>query len=87
MSLLSWVLTSNLLAHAQVKEFEVAQVAAALAALEGSETHNIKITYIVIQKRHHTRLFPAQPKDGDRNGNVLPGLCLPSVSDTSDMCS
>ena len=33
------------------------------------------ITFVVVQKRHHTRLFP-QPQDQqnrDRSGNILPG--------------
>ena len=31
------------------------------------------ITFVVVQKRHHTRLFPARPNEGDRSGNILPG--------------
>lgn len=32
------------------------------------------ITFVVVQKRHHTRLFPARPTEGDRSGNILPGM-------------
>ncbi|KAL8140371.1 hypothetical protein V2J09_006392 [Rumex salicifolius] len=28
-----------------------------------------RVTFVVVQKRHHTRLFPADPKMQDRNGN------------------
>ena len=31
------------------------------------------ITFLVVQKRHHTRFFPQTPRDGDRSGNVPPG--------------
>lgn len=34
------------------------------------------ITFIVVQKRHHTRLFPQNPRDGDRNGNIQPGTVV-----------
>jgi hypothetical protein len=37
------------------------------------------ITFVVVQKRHHTRLFPL-PQDQqnrDRSGNVLPGAGSP----------
>ena len=31
------------------------------------------ITFMVVQKRHHTRFFPQTPQAGDRSGNVQPG--------------
>ena len=31
------------------------------------------ITFMVVQKRHHTRFFPSSPQAGDRSGNVPPG--------------
>ncbi|XP_011688229.1 PREDICTED: protein argonaute-2 isoform X2 [Wasmannia auropunctata] len=38
---------------------------------------NIEITCVVVQKRHHVRLFPVNPKDtDDRNGNVRPGTIV-----------
>lgn len=55
---------------------ELSQIAAACCAVAGRDPSGIKITYIMINKRHHTRLFPANPRsmDADRNGNVLPGM-------------
>jgi eukaryotic translation initiation factor 2C len=39
-----------------------------------------QITFIVVQKRHHTRLFPANPKDSeDRNMNVPAGTCVDTI--------
>ena len=36
------------------------------------------ITFVVAQKRHKTRMFPAAPKGfgADRNGNVVPGTVV-----------
>ncbi|KAI5423262.1 argonaute 5 [Lathyrus oleraceus] len=38
-----------------------------------------KVTFVVVQKRNHTRLFPVNPKETDRSGNIMPG----TVVDTS----
>jgi hypothetical protein len=39
-----------------------------------------QITFLVVQKRHHTRFFPVQGKQGsnmmDRNGNVPSGFVV-----------
>ncbi|KDP43930.1 hypothetical protein JCGZ_05397 [Jatropha curcas] len=34
------------------------------------------VTFIVVQKRHHTRLFPVNSGQADRSGNVLPGTVI-----------
>ena len=34
------------------------------------------ITFVVVQKRHHTRVFPNSPRDAERSGNVIPGTSL-----------
>lgn len=45
------------------------------------------ITFVVVQKRHNTRLFPATDRDGDRSGNCVPGtvvdtgICHPTQFD------
>lgn len=56
---------------AEVQQKELTQIMAVCRALPGG--YNPKITYIVVQKRHHTRIFPQDPREADRNGNVLAG--------------
>jgi hypothetical protein len=36
------------------------------------------VTFIVINRRHHTRAFPSDSRDADRKGNVLPGTVIDS---------
>jgi eukaryotic translation initiation factor 2C len=49
--------------------------------------YNPPITFIVVQKRHHTRLFATNRADQDRSGNVMPGtvvdrgICHPTQFD------
>ncbi|GJN24773.1 hypothetical protein PR202_gb12535 [Eleusine coracana subsp. coracana] len=46
-----------------------------------------KVTFVVVQKRHHTRLFPEGRGNRDKSGNILPGtvvdtsICHPSEFD------
>ncbi|KAJ3089546.1 eukaryotic translation initiation factor 2C, 2 [Quaeritorhiza haematococci] len=40
------------------------------------QNYRPKITYIVVQKRHHTRFFPMTKQDTDRSGNCLPGTVV-----------
>jgi Piwi domain len=38
-----------------------------------------KVTFVVVQKRHHTRLFPevhGRRDMTDKSGNILPGMFL-----------
>jgi len=35
----------------------------------------LPVTFLVVQKRHHTRFFP-NPRDADKNGNALPGTVV-----------
>lgn len=62
---------------AQVQRTEIRAIKEACTTL--SLTYKPKITFLVVQKRHHTRFFPTNPRDGDRNGNVPPGTCVDSI--------
>ncbi|KAL5250057.1 hypothetical protein ACHWQZ_G015956 [Mnemiopsis leidyi] len=53
---------------------EIAGIQAACTELE--EGYQPKITYINAQKRHHTRLYCAEARDGDRSGNVPAGTVV-----------
>ncbi|XP_078436610.1 protein argonaute MEL1-like [Wolffia australiana] len=69
----------------EVLLYEVDAIRKACATLE--ENYFPRVTFIVVQKRHHTRLFPVDSKDADRSGNVLPGtvvdtgICHPTQFD------
>jgi Piwi domain len=56
---------------AEVQRCEIPQIRAACEAIEPGYQPNI--TFIVVQKRHHTRLFPLQKQDMDKSGNCVPG--------------
>src|SRR5437868_2694164 len=48
-----------------------------LAACKSLDTdYKPTITFVVIQKRHHTRFFPVDKKDSDRTGNCFPGTVV-----------
>nr|GEY99792.1 hypothetical protein [Tanacetum cinerariifolium] len=54
---------------------EMDKIPKACVSLE--ENYLPRVTFIVVQKRHHTRLFPANHNDRsntDKSGNILPGL-------------
>ncbi|RCH92328.1 Eukaryotic translation initiation factor 2C [Rhizopus azygosporus] len=58
----------------QVMDSEVAAIRAACTSLDPK--YNPKITFVVVQKRHHARFFPVQPRDADRTGNCQPGTVI-----------
>ncbi|OWZ16857.1 Argonaute1 [Phytophthora megakarya] len=68
-----------------VMNFEVTAIREACQALEVG--YNPPITFVIVQKRHNTRLFPDNPKDADRSGNVKAGtvvdtgICHPIEND------
>lgn len=63
----------------QVRDLEVFAIRKACMAINPG--YNPKMTFIVVQKRHHTRMFPTNRNNADQSGNVLPG----TVVDT-DIC-
>ncbi|CAG8640305.1 9527_t:CDS:10, partial [Ambispora leptoticha] len=55
---------------------EIMAIRAACQSLESD--YRPGITFVVVQKRHHTRFFPMEKKDADRSGNCLPGTIVES---------
>uniref|UniRef100_A0A0E0NNB7 Piwi domain-containing protein n=1 Tax=Oryza rufipogon TaxID=4529 RepID=A0A0E0NNB7_ORYRU len=63
----------------QVLLYELNAIRKACASLETN--YQPKVTFIVVQKRHHTRLFAHNHNDQnsvDRSGNILPGTVVDS---------
>ncbi|CAN1134896.1 Protein argonaute MEL1 [Linum perenne] len=69
----------------QVLLFEVEAIRKACASLEPN--YQPPITFVVVQKRHHTRFFATDTRQTDRSGNILPGtvvdrnICHPTEFD------
>ncbi|KAG9147437.1 hypothetical protein Leryth_020420 [Lithospermum erythrorhizon] len=72
----------------QVLLFELDAIRKACASLEPN--YQPRVTFVVVQKRHHTRLFANNHNDRnavDRSGNILPGtvvdtkICHPTEFD------
>ncbi|KDO27771.1 hypothetical protein SPRG_07370 [Saprolegnia parasitica CBS 223.65] len=57
-----------------VLQHEIAAIRRATAALE--EGYCPQVTFVVVQKRHHTRFFPTSAADADRSGNVKAGTVV-----------
>ena len=58
----------------QVLFYELEAIRKACASLEPD--YQPPVTFVVVQKRHHTRLFASNHNDNrstDRSGNILPG--------------
>ncbi|KAI5007927.1 hypothetical protein ZWY2020_008975 [Hordeum vulgare] len=71
---------------AQVVMYEMDAIRKACASLQAD--YQPKVTFVVVQKRHHTRLFPeVHGKETDKSGNILPGtvvdtnICHPTEFD------
>ncbi|KAK8924187.1 Protein argonaute 10 [Platanthera zijinensis] len=63
----------------QVLLYELDAIRKACASLEPN--YQPPVTFVVVQKRHHTRLFASNHKDRtatDKNGNILPGTVVDS---------
>ncbi|CAB5355141.1 unnamed protein product [Rhizophagus irregularis] len=56
---------------------EIAAIKAACQALDAN--YKPTITFVVVQKRHHTRFFPIDRRDADRTGNCPPGTVIETV--------
>ncbi|KAK3019755.1 hypothetical protein RJ639_004201, partial [Escallonia herrerae] len=72
----------------QVLLYEMDAIRKACVSLE--ENYLPRVTFVVVQKRHHTRLFPVDHNDRnstDKSGNILPGtivetkICHPTEFD------
>ncbi|KAH8031316.1 hypothetical protein HPB51_015472 [Rhipicephalus microplus] len=63
-----------------VRNREVSAIRLACQELSPNETYEPAITFIVVQKRHHTRFMPASDRDGvGKCRNVPPGTTIDSV--------
>lgn len=66
-----------------VRQEEVAALQGACLDLQPNGSYQPKITFIVVQKRHHTRFFPVKKEKEDpligRGGNVPPGTTVDTV--------
>ncbi|XP_047328700.1 protein argonaute MEL1-like [Impatiens glandulifera] len=61
----------------QVLLYEIDAIRKACCSLEAN--YMPRITFVVVQKRHHTRLFPMNHDDRgstDKSGNILPGTVV-----------
>ncbi|XP_077510221.1 uncharacterized protein LOC144121124 [Amblyomma americanum] len=62
------------------RTFTVSAIRLACKELSPNETYEPAITFIVVQKRHHTRFMPANDRDGvGKCRNVPPGTTVDSV--------
>ena len=77
------------ISEGQYQQFLLSELPAlrdAFAAI-GDGSYRPKLTFIVLHKRHQTRLFVEEPRAGDRSGNVPAGtvvdtdICHPSEHD------
>ncbi|XP_077491688.1 protein argonaute-2-like [Amblyomma americanum] len=64
----------------EVRNHEVSAIRLACKELSPNETYEPALTFIVVQKRHHTRFMPANDRDGvGKCRNVPPGTTVDSV--------
>ncbi|KAI8359267.1 Piwi domain-containing protein [Mortierella sp. GBAus27b] len=62
----------------QFAEVMQKEVAAVKEACEHAKI-KAKVTFCVVKKRHHARLFPMRPEEADRSGNCIAGTVVDSV--------
>jgi len=58
----------------QILNSEISAIQAACKSLH--EDYEPGITFVIVQKRHHTRFFPENPKEAVKSGNILPGTVV-----------
>lgn len=64
----------------QVLNMELKAIRNACTELQADGSYKPFITFLVVQKRHHTRFFPCNIKDTyDKNHNVPAGTCVDTV--------
>ncbi|KAF9359202.1 Eukaryotic translation initiation factor 2C [Mortierella sp. AD094] len=59
---------------AEVLKTEIAAIRSACQRLDIN--YKPDLTFLVVQKRHHTRFFPLKPNEGDQLGNCHPGTVI-----------
>ena len=61
----------------QFNEVRIMEIAALQqACTELGRDYQPGMTFLVVQKRHHTRLFPVNPRDAGKGNNVPPGTIV-----------
>ncbi|GAQ86142.1 Argonaute family protein [Klebsormidium nitens] len=60
-----------------VLQEEVAAIKEACNSIDSG--YSPPLTFIIVQKRHHTRFYPETPSDGDKKGNIKPGTVVDNV--------
>ncbi|KAL3224401.1 hypothetical protein MRX96_026616 [Rhipicephalus microplus] len=64
----------------EVRNREVSAIRLACQEMSPNETYEPALTFIIVQKRHHTRFMPASDRDGvGKCKNVPPGTTVDSV--------
>lgn len=70
----------------QLQKMELKAVFAACQQMD--KDYHPKVTYILIQKNHHVRLYPTNESESCGNGkNVLPGCVVDSSIVDSNYCT
>jgi eukaryotic translation initiation factor 2C len=62
----------------QYAEVMQKEVAAVMEALEHAKI-KASLTFCVVKKRHHARLFPMKAEEADKSGNCIAGTVVDSV--------
>ncbi|CAH0557927.1 unnamed protein product [Brassicogethes aeneus] len=61
----------------EIRNVEIGAIRKACLSMGDKGEYQPPITFVIVQKRHHTRLFPKNPRDSeDRNTNVPAGTCV-----------